>query len=124
MTEQELNEIDGALWGLSVVDNGQVEIETTIYRFTDKTTPRNEDLESYCYYVLTYKADDPKNIELIRANIGDVKFFIDNHAKAGYNGLMVKEGCVPKKTVKDLIRVVFKNCQLPEKSLKPILAQV
>jgi len=124
MTEQELNEIDGALWGLSVVDNGQVEIETTIYRFTDKTTPRNEDLESYRYYVLTYKADDPKNIELIRANIGDVKFFIDNHAKAGYNGLMVKEGCVPKKTVKDLIRVVFKNCQLPEKSLKPILAQV
>jgi hypothetical protein len=37
---------------------------------------------------------------------------------------MVKDGCVPKKTVKDLIRVTSKNFNIPEKNIRPILAQV
>jgi len=124
MTEKEINEVDGALWGLTIEDD-VVECETTIYKFTDKHTPINEDLGSYKYHILTFKPTDLKNsVEFMKANIGDVRRFIDNHAKAGYNGLMVKDGCVPKKTVKDLIKVTFQNFNLPHTQLKPILSQV
>jgi len=82
-----LDDIDGALWGIAGED-----LETTIYRFTDKKTPINEELQSYKYHVLTFKATgEPETIEFMKAHIGDVKRFIDNHAKAGYNGVMVKE---------------------------------
>jgi hypothetical protein len=37
---------------------------------------------------------------------------------------MVKDGCIPKKTIKDIIRVTFKNFSLPKTSLKSILMQV
>lgn len=120
-----LDEIDGALWGLTVNENGY-EVETTVYKFTDKITPyANADLEIHKYHILTFKHNgEPETIEFMKACIGDVRHFIDNHAKAGYNGLMVKDGCVPKKTVKDIIRVTFKNWQLPEKTLKTILSKV
>lgn len=124
MTEKEINEVDGALWGLMETQFG-IECETTVYRFTDKFTPMNEDLGSYRYHVLTFKPTEPElTIEFMKAYIGDVRRFIDNHAKAGYNGLMVKDGCVPKKTVKDLIKVTSKNFNISQKSIKPILAQV
>jgi len=126
MTEDQINEIDGALWGLTVTNDGKfVECETTVYRFTDKVTPMNEETGSYKYHILTFKPTEPlTSVEFMKAHIGDVKRFIDNYASAGYNGLMVKDGCVPKKTVKDIIKVTFRNFELPEKSLKPILSQV
>ena len=65
-----------------------------------------------------------ETVEFMKAHIGDVRRFIDNYAKSGYNGLMVKDGCIPKKTIKDLIRVTFKNFELPKKNLNSILAQV
>jgi hypothetical protein len=115
-----LDDIDGALWGIAGED-----LETTIYRYTDKKTPINEELQCYKYLVLTFKpTGEPETIEFMKAHIGDVKRFIDNHAKAGYNGVMVKDGCMPKKTIKEIIKVTFKNCSLPENCLKPILAQV
>jgi hypothetical protein len=123
MTEQEIDEVDGALWGLTI-ENGIIECETTVYKFSDKLTPINEELGSYKYHVLTFKPTDLQTVEFVQAHIGDVRGFIDNHAKAGYNGLMVKDGCVPKKTIKDLIKVTFKNFELPKKNLIPILAQV
>ena len=123
MTEQEMDEVDGALWGL-IIDDGTISCETTVYKFNDIVTPMNEEIGSYKYHVLTFKPDDLTKVEFIKAHIGDVRGFIDNHAKAGYNGLMVKDGCVPKKTIKDLIKVTFKNFSIPERSLKPILLQV
>ena len=123
MTEQEINEVDGALWGLTI-DNDSIECETTVYKFADKCIPKNEDIGSYQYHILTFKPTDLDTVEFMKAHIGDVRRFIDNHARAGYNGLMVKDGCVPKKTIKDLIRVTFRNFELPKKSLKPILLQV
>ena len=124
MTEKEINEVDGALWGLTV-DNDIIECETTVYKFTDQETPMNEDIGSYRYHVLTFKPTEAANtIEFMKAHIGDVRRFIDNYAKSGYNGLMVKDGCIPKKTIKELIKVTFKNFQLPRKNLNPILAQV
>ena len=124
MTEQELDEVDGALWGLTF--NGDtVECETTVYKFQDKHTPMNDDIGSYRYHILTFKPMEAADtIEFMKAYIGDVRRFIDNHAKSGYNGLMVKEGCVPKKTVKDLIKVTSKNFNIPDKNIRLILAQV
>ena len=124
MTEKEIDEVDGALWGLIESQYG-IECETTVYKFTDKHTPMNEDIGSYKYHILTFKPMEAANtIEFMKAHVGDVRRFIDNHAKAGYNGLMVKDGCIPKKTIKDLIRVTSKNFEIPDRYLKPILAQV
>jgi hypothetical protein len=123
MTEKEIDEVDGALWGLTI-ENDMIECETTVYKFADKETPMNEDIGSHKYHVLTFKPTDLSTVEFMKAHIGDVRRFIDNHARAGYNGLMVKDGCVPKKTIKELIKVTFRNFQLPNKSLKPILSQV
>jgi hypothetical protein len=124
MTEKEIDEVDGALWGLVESQYG-IECETTVYKFTDKHTPMNEDIGSYKYHILTFKPMEAANtIEFMKAHVGDVRRFIDNHAKAGYNGLMVKDGCVPKKTIKDLIKVTSKNFEIPDRYLKPILAQV
>jgi hypothetical protein len=124
MTEQEIDEVDGALWGLTV-ENEIIECETIVYKFTERNTPMNEEIGSYRYHVLTFKANEPADtIEFMKAHIGDVRRFIDNYAKAGYNGLMVKDGCVPKRTIKNLIRVASRNFNLSDKSIKTILAQV
>ncbi len=126
MTEKEIDEVDGALWGLTYSENGiNIECETTVYKFNDITTPINEDIGSYKYNILTFKPSEAENtIEFMKAHIGDVRKFIDNYACAGYNGLMVKEGCVPKKTIKEMIRVICKNFNVSQKNLKPILLQV
>ena len=123
MTEKEIDEVDGALWGLTI-ENDVIECETTVYKFADKVTPMNQEIGSHKYHVLTFKPTDLDTVDFMKAHIGDVRRFIDNHARAGYNGLMVKDGCVPKKTIKDLIKVTFKNFELPQKSLKLILSQV
>ena len=124
MTEKEINEVDGALWGLTI-DGEFIECETTVYKFTDKETPINEDIGSYRYHVLTFKPTEAANtIEFMKAHIGDVRRFIDNYARSGYNGLMVKDGCIPKKTIKDMIRVTSKNFNISDKLIRPILAQV
>lgn len=115
-----LDDIDGALWGI----DGE-EVDTTIYRFTDKKTPINEELQCYKYHILTFKpTGEAETVEFMKAHIGDVKRFINNYASAGYNGVLVKDGCIPKKTIKDIIKTVFRNCELPQQCLKPILAQV
>jgi hypothetical protein len=123
MTDNEIDQVDGALWGLTI-ENDMIECETTVYKFADKETPMNEEIGSHKYHVLTFKPTDLSTVEFMKAHIGDVRRFIDNHARAGYNGLMVKDGCIPKKTIKELIKVTFRNFQLPNKSLKPILSQV
>ena len=120
----EIDEVDGALWGL-FIENDMIECETTIYKFNDQIVPINEEINSYKYTICTFKPTEPKNtIEFMKAYIGDVRGFIDNYAKLGYNGLMVKEGCVPKKTVKNMIRTTIKNFDIPEKTIRSILAQV
>jgi hypothetical protein len=125
MTSAEINEIDGALWGLLEYGDGACEFETTIYRFTEKVTPKNEEIGSHKFHVLTFKPTrELETIEFMQAHIGDVQHFISNQARAGYNGVMVKDGCIPKKAIKDLIRLTFKNWELPKQRLNPILLQV
>lgn len=125
MTEKEIDEIDGALWGLVITKNEKTECETTVYKFTDKETPINADLGSYKYSIFTFKPDNAATtVEFMKAHIGDIRKFIQNYARAGYNGLMVKDGCVPKKVVKEMIRIICRNFDVPEKTLKPILSKV
>lgn len=122
----QINDIDGALWGLILdTKNETIECETTVYKFVDKVVPIDSELGFYRYHILTFKPDQPEStVEFMQARIGDVSYYIDNLAKAGYNGLMVKHGCVPKKTIKNMIKVLFKNFSLPNKQLKSILKQV
>ena len=126
MTEQEIDEVDGALWGLTLTPGGDfVECETTVYKFETKTVAMNEDIGSYRYNIFTFKPTEAANTaEFMKAHIGDVRKFIDNYARAGYNGLMVKDGCVPKRAVKEMIRAASRNFDVPEKNLKLILSQV
>ena len=123
MTEQEIDEVDGALWGLTIEDD-TIGCDTTIYKFSDKNVPVNENIGSHKYHILTFKPTDLKTVDFMKAHIGDVHKFIENYAKSGYNGLMVKDGCMPKKSIQELIRVTFKNFRLPKTSLNPILAKV
>lgn len=122
----QINDVDGALWGLIFdTKNETIECETTVYKFVDKVVPIDSDIGFYRYHILTFKPDHPEStVEFIKARIGDVEYYIDNLAKAGYNGLMVKDGCIPKKTIKDIIKVTFKNFSLPNKQLNLILKQV
>lgn len=125
MNENEINGIDGALWGLLYSSDNTIECETTIYKFSTDTVPLHEELGTYKYHVFTYKPTEPdKTLEFMKAHIGDVRNFINNYAKAGYNGLMVKDGCVPKKTIKKMIKLTCKNLDVSDSLLKPILAQV
>jgi hypothetical protein len=124
MTDKEINEIDGALWSL-VIGEQMIEVETIVYRFVNKITQMNGDLGFYKYNILTFKPTDPEEtVEFLRAHIGDVRHFIDNQAKAGYNGIMVKVGCVPDSTVKKIIKETTKSWNISKKNLKTILSQV
>ena len=128
MLEEEIDTIDGAHWGICLSEDGSsAGYETTLYKFKEnkKKVKANEDLGSYKYNVFSFKPTEAEQtIEFTKAHIGDVARFIKNYASAGYNGIIVKEGCVPKKTVKDLIRVICKNFDVPEKALKPIFSQL
>lgn len=128
MLEKEIDTIDGALWGICLSEDGSsIGYETTLYKFneTKRKVSVNEDLGSYKYNVFSFKPTEAEQtIEFMKAHIGDVARFIKNYASAGYNGIIVKDGCVPKKTIKDLIRVTCKSFDVPEKALKPILSQV
>ena len=118
MQQEQINDIDGALWRL-IEENGQIDCATTIYKFIEKTTPINEDLGSYRYHILTFKPNEPEStIEFMKAYIGDVRNFIDNYAKSGYSGLIVKDGCIPRKTVKDLIKWVLSTTSKTEAQIK------
>jgi len=125
MTEKELNEVDGALWGLIHSTDNKIECDTTVYKFSSINIPVNEEMGSFKYNIFTYKPSEPENtLQFMKAYIGDVKNFINNYANAGYNGLMIKDGCVPKKTIKKMIRVTCENLDVSSTVLKPILAKI
>jgi hypothetical protein len=58
------------------------------------------------------------------AYIGDVKFFIDNQAKAGYNGMMVKDKAIPKKEIKVMFKQILDNWEFPMKTINDVVKQV
>jgi hypothetical protein len=120
----ELHNCDGALWAVTKkTEKDEVisELETVVYKYQDRVF-QSSDL-GFKYHVLTFK-QDKSDAEVMSAYIGDVKFFIDNHAKAGYNGLMVKDKAVPKKDIKLMFKQILGNWEFPTKTINAVIKQV
>lgn len=120
----ELENCDGALWAVSkkTEDDEEItELETMVYKYQDKNLEPGD--LGFKYHVLTFKQD--KSIaEVMAAYIGDVKYFIDNQAKAGYNGMMVKDKVIPKKDIKQMFKQILGNWEFPTKTINAVVKQV
>lgn len=120
----ELENCDGALWAVSkkTEDDEEItELETMVYKYQDKNLEPGD--LGFKYHVLTFKQD--KSIaEVMAAYIGDVKYFIDNQAKAGYNGMMVKDKVIPKKDIKQMFKQILGNWEFPDKTINAVVKQV
>jgi hypothetical protein len=120
----ELENCDGALWAVSkkTEDDEEItELETMVYKYQDKNFEPGD--LGFKYHVLTFKQDKTA-ADVMAAYIGDVKYFIDNQAKAGYNGMMVKDKAVPKKDIKLLFKQILGNWEFPPKTINAIVKQV
>ena len=115
---------DGALWYVEVNKKEHEvthEVDSTIYRYQDRKVEPDE--LGFKYHVLTYK-EDKSEAEVLSAYIGDVAFFINNHARAGYNGLLVKNKSIPKKDVKEMFKKILTNWEFPDKMIRSVIKQV
>jgi len=119
--EVNYNNCDGALWHIDKSETS-IDVDSTLYKYQDKNIEPDE--LGYKYHILTYKGEDKNSAEVMSAYIGDVRHFIDNHAKAGYNGVMVKHKSIPKKTIKEMFGVVLSNWQFSKKTINTIVKQV
>lgn len=121
MEKNQFENCDGVLWGLSrvKVENEEfVEMNSTIFRYEEKEV-EPDDL-GFKYHILTFK-EDKTCVETVSAYIGDLKSYIDNQAKAGYNGMAVRNKTTPKKTVKKIFEKVLSNFDFPENQIKQAL---
>jgi hypothetical protein len=118
---KEYDGCDGVLWHLEQKED-QYEIDATLYRYTDRTTEPSD--LGYKYYILTFKVQDPNSPEFLSAYIGDVAYFVKNHASAGYHGVMVKDKSVPKKTIKQIFNAVLTNFDFPSNIIRSVVRQV
>jgi len=119
--QKEFDSCDGALWHVVQAED-VAEVDSTVYSYKDKYI-EPDDL-GYKYHILTYKEDDHDSAEVLCAYIGDVKHFIDNYAKAGYNGMMVKDKAIPKKDIKQMFRKILSNWEFPANTIKEVVRQV
>ena len=112
---------DGIIWHLEFKEDCY-EIDATVYRYVDrKSSPT--DL-GFKYHVLTFKAEDPSSAEVLSAYIGDIGYFVKNHASAGYHGIMVKDKSVPKKTIKEMFNAILTNFEFPSNIIRSVVRQV
>ena len=124
MSNNEFDGCDGALWYVDTkVEKDSItrEVDSTIYRYQDRNI-KPDDL-GFKYHILTYK-EDKSEAEVMKAYIGDVSFFIKNHAEAGYNGMMVKNKSIPKKDVKEMFKKILTNWQFPNNMIRSVIKQV
>ena len=124
MEKDQFENCDGVLWGLNKVSVDKeefVEMNSTIFKYQEKEI-EPDDL-GFKYHVLTFK-EDKSYAETVSAYIGDLKYFIDNQAKAGYNGMVVRSKTTPKKTVKKIFEKVLSNFNFPQNQIKQVLKEV
>lgn len=124
MANDEFDGCDGALWYVEVTeDKNEIrhEVDSTIYRYQDRVI-KPDDL-GYQYHILTYK-EDRSEAEVMKAYIGDVAFFINNHARAGYHGMMVKDKSIPKKTIKEMFKKILTNWEFSDTMIRSVIKQV
>lgn len=114
---------DGALWYVKLnANDGNLEIDSTVYKYQNRNIEPDE--LGYKYYILTFREQDESSVEVISAYIGDVRHFIDNHGKAGYNGVMVKDKSIPKKTIKQMFLTVLSNWDFSNKTIRAAIRGV
>jgi len=121
MDNQSYEGCDGVVWHLDQKED-HYEIDATLYRYIDKKTEPSD--LGYKYHVLTFKTEDPDSAEVLAAYIGDIGYFVKNHASAGYNGVMVKDKSVPKKTIKQMFNAVLTNFSFPSNIIRSVVRQV
>ena len=112
---------DGALWHIDKTQDS-IEVDSTIYKYENRHLKPDE--LGYKYHILTYKEGEEDSIEIMSAYIGDVRFFISNYSKAGYNGLMVKNKAIPKKDIREMFKRVLSNWDFPQSKINSIIKQV
>lgn len=119
---------DGAFWQLIHTVSEECvksEVATTIYNFEKKKVKPDENHGFFKYDVLMIQDNpDIKEAEVFSAYIGDVDYFINNQAKSGRVGLLVKTGSIPKRSVKKMFTLVLNNMNFPAKNIKSILTEV
>lgn len=119
---------DGAFWQLIHTVSEECvksEVATTIYKFEKQKIKPSEDHGFYKYDILMVN-DNPeiKEAEVLRAYIGDVDWFINNQAKAGRVGVMVKTGSIPNRSIKKMFTLILNNMEFSQKNIKSIVKQV
>ena len=115
------DDCDGVLWHIEN-KNGNIEIDSTIYKYENRKIKPDE--LGHMFHILTYKENDEDSVEVMSAYIGDVQHFVNNYSKAGYNGLMVKNKVVPKKSIKLMFKKILQNWQFSESKINAIMRQV
>ena len=119
------DECDGALWHVdTIVEKNEIrqELDSTVYKYVDKKL--KPDVLGFKYHILTYKGGDTDSAEVMCAYIGDIQHFISNYAKAGYNGMMVKNKVIPKRDVRAMFEKILSNWQFPNNKIKELIKQV
>ena len=122
-TEQPIKDCDGAFWYLTkevTKDSENVVMNTELYKLKGADKVQETDI-GYKYCILLFRESE---VEYTKAYLGDMRGYIDRMGKIGYGGLIVKEGSVPVKTIKNMVKKVLDNIQAPENEIKAILKQV
>jgi hypothetical protein len=117
MANNKTENCDGAMWHVETIatkDEVVQEVSTTVYNYSDRKVEPSE--IGYKYHILTYK-DLDSDIEVYSAYIGDVPHFINNNSKAGCHGLIVKDGVMEIKYVKNMFKKVLENLNFPQKTI-------
>lgn len=122
-TEQPLKNCDGAFWYLTkevTQDSENIVMNAELYKLKNGDKIRETDI-GYKYCILLFRESE---VEYTKAYLGDMRGYIDRMGKIGYGGLIVKEGSVPVRTIKNMIRKVLDGIKMPEDEIKAFLKQV
>ena len=118
---KEYDGCDGVLWYVNPKED-EIDVDATIYRYVDRESVPDE--LGFKYHILTFKDEDPNSTEVLTAYIGDIAYYVKNHAQLGYNGLMVKHKSIPKKTIKQMFNAILTNFQFPDRIIRSAVKQI
>lgn len=122
-TEQPIKDCDGAFWYLTTEvtkDSENIVMNAELYKLRGGDKIKETEI-GYKYCILLFRNSE---VEYTKAYLGDMRGYINRMGKIGYGGLIVKDGSVPQKTIKNMIRKVLDNIQMPENEIKAFLKQV
>ena len=122
-TEQPIKDCDGAFWYLTkevTKDSENIVMNAELYKLRGGDKIEETEI-GFKYCILLFRNSE---VEYMKAYLGDMRGYINRMGEIGYGGLIVKDGSVPQKTVKNMIRKVLGNIQMSEKEIKAFLKQV